>query len=277
MRETPEESSINASPAARTPRAGRRPPENNASILSRENVASRISASCAHSQGFGPPLGEAGRSVPSYARDPPGLTEWEGGSGDRLRADLDEDATHVRQMRPPLDRGCPRPPNVRGANRATGSPVCRSRPAGVEASWARVARKRTRGRRGGRLRRHLLALSRPSCEPAGAAEATAMRSTGWALLPAKFRAGSAGPAAACHPLICHMLDVARVAERLWSSALTPAARSAVAEGLGTDKVRRGSLGGVPGWPARPGEGCPAFLQYPAVGAQSRSLPSRRTR
>ena len=44
MRENPEESSINASPAARTPRAGQRPPENNASILSRENVASRISA-----------------------------------------------------------------------------------------------------------------------------------------------------------------------------------------------------------------------------------------
>ena len=38
-----------------------------------------------------------------------------------------------------------------------------------------------------------------------------------------------------HPLLCHMLDVAAVAERTWDDVLTPAARRRLAAALGLDE------------------------------------------
>src|SRR5579875_2061121 len=42
-----------------------------------------------------------------------------------------------------------------------------------------------------------------------------------------------------HPLICHLLDVAAVAQALWSHALSPRMRAWLAEALGLDEDAAG--------------------------------------
>ncbi|HLZ69003.1 MAG TPA: CRISPR-associated helicase Cas3' [Dehalococcoidia bacterium] len=82
----------------------------------------------------------------------------------------------------------------------------------------------------------------------------------WAKLPRER-----GVAPAFHPLICHLLDVAAVAEHIWNKTLSPYAQYHLAAGLGMD-----DLDAARTWVAAlaglhdTGKGCPAFQQQPAA-------------
>jgi len=82
----------------------------------------------------------------------------------------------------------------------------------------------------------------------------------WAKLP---REKGAPPA--YHPLICHLLDVAAVAERIWDETLSEYARRRLATGLGFDDLdaARAWVSALAGLHDT-GKGCPAFQQQPAA-------------
>src|SRR5579871_6560893 len=82
----------------------------------------------------------------------------------------------------------------------------------------------------------------------------------WAKLP---REKNAPPA--YHPLLCHLLDVAAVAERIWDETLSAYARRRLAEGLGLDdpNAARAWVAALSGLHDT-GKGCPAFQQQPAA-------------
>jgi CRISPR-associated endonuclease/helicase Cas3 len=82
----------------------------------------------------------------------------------------------------------------------------------------------------------------------------------WAKLP---RERNAPPA--YHPLLCHLLDVAAVAERIWDETRSEYARQRLAEGLGLDdpNAARAWVAALSGLHDT-GKGCPAFQQQPAA-------------
>ena len=89
------------------------------------------------------------------------------------------------------------------------------------------------------------------------------------LLPARFGHGAEGEFR-FHPLICHMLDVASVAQRLWDEVLP--AQSAVAESLGlTPTAARRWCAFLAGLHDL-GKASPAFLAHRAA-AEMRPLLS----
>ncbi|HZQ38178.1 MAG TPA: CRISPR-associated helicase Cas3', partial [Dehalococcoidia bacterium] len=70
---------------------------------------------------------------------------------------------------------------------------------------------------------------------------------------------------AYHPLLCHLLDVAAVAEQIWDETFSEYARQRLAAGLGLDdpNAARAWVAALSGLHDT-GKGCPAFQQQPAA-------------
>lgn len=79
-------------------------------------------------------------------------------------------------------------------------------------------------------------------------------------------AGPVGQAGGFHPLLCHMLDVAAVAQELWEAVLSPAARHRVAHALGLEVDDAGRWVAFLAGLHDLGKCCPAFTLRP--GAES---------
>ena len=89
------------------------------------------------------------------------------------------------------------------------------------------------------------------------------------LLPAKF-GSSEQPG--FHPLICHMLDTAAVARRIWDDVLSPVARQRLASSMGLDAADAGEWVAFLAGAHDVGKASPAFLSYGAAEPLRQLLP-----
>src|ERR1700726_4506720 len=80
-----------------------------------------------------------------------------------------------------------------------------------------------------------------------------------------------------HPLICHMIDVAAIADTLWHHVLSGAMKSGLAEGLQLSEADAGAW--VPFIAALHdlGKASPAFQLHPSLGTELRQVLTDRLR